>query len=401
MWGRETGAFLPAYHWVSGGRVRLVSAAAYEARALRPRVAARAGEPRSPKGQVVTPGRGPVRSGWEPPLPEAGRAEGHWRYEYPVGPYARDILGALASVADGAGYGSAAAMEPVVKDYFGSWLECRGLTAGGVVFSPSRSQAQRLVALESASGKCRERVGWFVSRYGELVRDFGSWCARVGGQRWEHPNLSYTGHEARWWGEWARWALAWERRRARAKVSPEAAPIAAPVSFYLWAAVMLTALRRHPEWPGCQVFLANRAAGLRLHCGGQWLVALLYARKGVGQAEEVGPRGVAMYGDLLDYLGAAAGVRGWQDRARPCANPDCGALFVAGDRRRRYCADCSNPRTRARLWAREHYRAKTSRPAGRQARGRAHQRPQEPAVAVARTLTHPGLEQGRKSNPRG
>lgn len=340
----EPRVFWPAYTWLSGGKARVMGAKEYQEKLP----LARGRRPRAPEGRVVVPGKGPVRGGWEPPLPPEG-ADEQYRYEYPVAPYCADILNALAELARAAGYGRPQAMAEVGEDYFRTWLEKQSASAGEASYRPSRRQSQARVALQVASERCAPRVREFVSRYGELVRDFAGWCARVQGQPWEHPDLAYSGHEARWWGEWATWAQGWGRR------AEGPLDLAAPVAFYLWAAVMLTALRRHPEWPGCQVFLANRIAGLRLGCGGQlrslWLDATGKGRR----PERVGKANVFVYGDLLDYLGAAAGARGWEDRARVCANPECRAVFVSGDGRRRYCEGCANKQVRDRLSARKRY----------------------------------------------
>ncbi len=119
---------------------------------------------------------------------------------------------------------------------------------------------------------------------------------------------------------------------------------------------MLTALRRHPEWPGCSLFLAARLASMRLLPDS--IVLPGRARSEPGQSPMM-----RLWGELLDYLALAAAYPQHGDaplRLQVCANRDCEENFTTTDRRRRYCAACSGPRVHA-LMASRRYRGKDRR----------------------------------------
>ena len=200
----------------------------------------------------------------------------------------------------------------------------------------------------------------FVERFGPLILDFGAWCSETeyGAFVARHPAsagdvhsyLLQLGHERFMWPrQWRRWAT--ECYAHSARISP-IAKVPAPVGFYVWAAYMLLALQEHPEWPGCQLFLADRLASLRLVMDATWFPEL---------AEWTGPHqgrrlSARLYGELLDHLALAAAYRSSPatvkgPRPAPCEN--CQVSFLTSDRRRRYCDACSSRRTRNRVGQRK------------------------------------------------
>jgi len=253
-------------------------------------------------------------------------------------------------------------------------------TAQGVAGTLARATAEAREARGRQSGhpnpaqfflqpqraeQAAERVRQFVSTFGPLVVDFGAWLAA--GERaqvvrghpaveplWGSP-LAWLGADALLWPEeWRRWADS-----IHSRLSPRLDPpvlVPAPLGFYLWAAYMLTALRGHPEWPGCSLFLAARLASMRL-------LPDSFVFPGRARSEPGQSPMVRLWGELLDYLALAAASPQHGDaplRLQVCANPDCGENFTTTDRRRRYCATCSDPRIHA-LMASRRYRAKTFR----------------------------------------
>jgi len=179
----------------------------------------------------------------------------------------------------------------------------------------------------------------FVEGYGPLTRDFGRWCADteyggVAAGRSLYPKgspLPLLGNERFLWPQpWRRWAT-----EVYAKVTRlgRARPVPPPVGFYVWAALMLTALRGHPKWRGSRLFLANRLASMRLVFEG-WP-----PKK---NSEDKGPIPVWAMGELLDYLALSAAF-GWsmpQVNYVRCGMLGCGKVFATPDGRRRYCDLC-------------------------------------------------------------
>jgi hypothetical protein len=253
--------------------------------------------------------------------------------------------------------------------------------AQGVVSTLARATAEAQEARRRQSGhpnpvqfflqpqrtqRAAGRVRQFVSTFGPLVVDFGAWLAA--GERaqvgrghpaveplWGSP-LAWLGADALLWPEeWRRWADS-----IHSRLSPRLDPpvlIPAPLGFYLWAAYMLTALRRHPEWPGCSLFLAARLASMRL-------LPHRFLLPGRVQSEPDKSPTVRLWGELLDYLALAAAFPQYRDSPlypQVCTNPDCGESFVTTDRRRRYCAKCSKPRVHA-VMASRRYREKKAHP---------------------------------------
>jgi len=213
--------------------------------------------------------------------------------------------------------------------------------------------------------RAAESVREFVSTWGPLVVDFARWLAageRAGVGRghpaveplWGSP-LARLGADALLWPEdWRRWAASIHSKLSLRRDPPFLVP--SPVGFYLWAAYLLTALRRHPEWPGCQLFLASRLASMRL------LPESLLPRD-LTPTAQCRPPTMWLWGELLDYLALAAAYLRQDDAPlglRVCANPECGETFATAHRGRRYCAKCSNPRVHAIIASRR-YRAKRAR----------------------------------------
>lgn len=296
---------------------------------------------------------------------------------YPVHQNAEQILDALADLARAAGADDTV-LERQVQIY-GDWHSGRE-TAQGIVrhlataTARAREERQRQAGHPNPAGfflqpqraeQAAEGVRKFVATYGPLVADFGEWLAageraRVGRGHpaveplWQSP-LARLGADVRLWPEeWRRWA-----NSIHTKLSPRRDPpflVPAPVGFYLWGASMLIALRRHPEWPGCQLFLAGRLSSMRLLPDGLLL-------RGVTTAEQDHLPTARLWGELLDYLALAAAYARQPDAPlglRVCANPECGKAFVTMHRGRRYCRKCSNSRVHA-VMASRRYRAKRAR----------------------------------------
>jgi len=219
-------------------------------------------------------------------------------------------------------------------------------------------------------------VAAFVRKYGDLVRDFGRWCADTeyggyaasGSLFARNSPLPLLGRERFLWPKpWRRWAV---RIYDRFRLLGRWEPVPAPVAFYVWAALMLTALREHPEWLGSQLFLANRLASLRLLAGGDWTRRRREIRGKGPAAQNRLP--IWAVGELLDYLALSAAFGEWpvpaakverQGAMVKCAN--CGVLFSTDDGRRRYCGEncarCSDAICARRY--RERHPAKSARAA--------------------------------------
>jgi hypothetical protein len=219
-------------------------------------------------------------------------------------------------------------------------------------------QPQRLELLAPA-------LQQFVTDYGPLVTDFGEWLTAGAHLRvarghpaveplWQSP-LARIGADIQLWPEeWQRWATSIHIKLAPRRDPPLLAP--APAGFYLWGAAMLTALHQHPEWPGCQLFLASRLASLRL------LPDDLLLRS--AKTEPTPLATTRLWGNLLDYLALAATTPRMTDDPmglRFCARPECGESFIAMHRGRRYCDQCSNSRVHALMASRRYRRKKAAR----------------------------------------
>lgn len=296
---------------------------------------------------------------------------------YQVHPNAERILAALTQLAtvDGA---EDTMLERQVQIYW-DWHSGReaapgvvGLLARSTI--AAREQRTRQAGHPDPAGfflqrhraeRAAEPVRKFAAKWGPLVVDFAEWLfaserVRVGRGHpeieplWTSP-LARLGADAKLWPqEWSRWAASIYTRLSPHRDPPFLVP--APVAFYLWAAYLLTALRRHPEWPGCQLFLASRLASMRL-LPDSFLV------RDPTPVEQAQPPTARLWGELLDYLALAAAFPRREDASlglRTCANPECDASFTTLHRGRRYCAKCSNPRVHA-LMASRRYRAKKAR----------------------------------------
>jgi len=297
---------------------------------------------------------------------------------YPVHHNAQRILNDLRELATAAGADDTM-LERQVQTY-NDWHSGRE-TAQGIAGLLARSTEQAREARKRQSGHpdpagfflqpqrtewAAEGVRQFVSRWGPLVVDFGGWLAageRAGVGRghpfleplWGSP-LARLGADALLWPQdWRRWAASIHSKLSARRDPPFLVP--APVGFYLWAAYLLTALRRHPEWPGCQLFLASRLASMRL-------LPESFLPRDLTTAPQGRPPTARLWGELLEYLALAAAYPRQDDASldlRVCANPECGEAFATTHRGRRYCPKCSNPRVHA-VMASRRYRAKRSRP---------------------------------------
>jgi len=348
---RKNAVFTPGY-WRRTGRAEVVSAADYQAQELgevleastpsaKARKDGRLGRrrvPRPPEGRVVAAKR-TVRS-----------------VIYAAAPAAPEALAALAKMAHVAGWRGQALRQ--VSDAY--W---EGSASGRA------SNLNQLLGTSAERPGIEEAACDFVKGFGPLVRCFGQWCAEAQSTAFAERYASHffgetvdlmqrAGREHLLWSpDWVRWADA--IYRAGQKSPHQSKPAPAPLTFYLWAALMLTALREHPEWPGCHLFFTNRLASMRLVSGVGWTAPMLAKFS----PEEIRRAAIVVDGSLLDYLGAAAGCHDWGVSMGTCAN--CSALFDARDGRRRYCQDCSNKRTRDRLAAqrrRERERRAKKRP---------------------------------------
>lgn len=297
---------------------------------------------------------------------------------YPIHHNAERILTALADLAKADGADDTM-LERQVQTY-SDWHSGRE-TAQAIASLLARSTDWARAARERQAGhpdparfflqrqrteRAAEGVRKFVATWGPLVVDFAGWLAageRAGVGRghpfleplWGSP-LARLGADALLWPQdWRRWAASIHSKLSARRDPPFLVP--APVGFYLWAAYLLTALRRHAEWPGCQLFLASRLASMRL------LPETFLPRELTTAARGRAPT-ARLWGELLEYLALAAAYAR-QDGAsldlRVCANPECGETFATTHRGRRYCPKCSNPRVHA-VMASRRYRGKRPRP---------------------------------------
>ncbi len=287
--------------------------------------------PRPPEGLVVFPvSRKPLRKGSrrsDDPRLAALREQGvpvSWGEVYPLSKdKAQEALLALHHVVRSAG--GAGRLEWAAGRYYALRRPEKGRSA-------RTSSLAELCFLAVQRPEVQSEVVAFVSDYGELVRDFGLWCgateerglAVAGPAAGLHPLRSRLGNERFLWPDaWRRWAT----KAASAQPSFMAHRVPPPVAFYVWAALMLAAVHDHPEWPGSQLFVANRLASLRLV---------------LDEGEEGKPTVAGPVGELLDYLGSAAAFGVF--RMATCVN--CSQPFPWRDRKRRYCDACSTRKIR-------------------------------------------------------
>ncbi|MBN1458754.1 MAG: hypothetical protein JXA57_04405 [Armatimonadetes bacterium] len=239
-----------------------------------------------------------------------------------------------------------------------------------VKMSPAGDDELGLFCMAAAETKgVQEIASTFVEEYGPLILDFGTWCNETGYGYRARRDPALEGHYTTplrflanerymWPKRWRRWAID-ASLDALARGEPPAA-VAPPVGFYVWAAYMLTALREHPEWAGCRIFLANRLASLRLVSDGDWNPALVNhypSREGRRLAAR-------LHGELLDYLALGAVYHGGQrsiDKIVPCAR--CLTPFPSDDGRRRYCDSCSKPKYRRAVRAQRYRERRKGRTA--------------------------------------
>jgi len=270
---------------------------------------------------------------------------------------------AAASVANDAG--AIASAESDKAEARAQLARVRGEPAHGGTEGKSALAAFCLAAAERFF--VQAKVVTFVARFGPLILDFGAWCSdtEYGAFVSRHPGsaprlssyLLQLGHERFLWPKgWRKWAT--ECYEFSGTVQP-VHPVPAPVGFYVWAAYLLTALCEHPEWPGCQLFLANRLASLRLASDAIWFPELAQWTK-PHQGRRLSAR---LCGELLDYLALFAAYRsvsvaGANLRAIMC--PSCDTTFTTSDGRRRYCNRCSNRQTYNRV-AQKRYRQRHKR----------------------------------------
>ena len=177
-----------------------------------------------------------------------------------------------------------------------------------------------------------ERIGpisQFAKKYGPLIHDFADFCRPL---RNQSPLFAFTygdtmtrvGMEHKLFGEeWEGYCVG---LRSAGLVSSNVSPLLpAPVGLYLWAADMLTALKKFPEEPGCQLFLTNRLMSLRLVPASSWSTG----------------KSLFQIGELLDYLAlhAAYGlVNVAEGEYVPCRG--CGIVFYRLQGRIYYCEKC-------------------------------------------------------------
>jgi len=240
-------------------------------------------------------------------------------------------------------------------------LEAQVARARSKLTIPSGDDELGLFCLKAAEESAvQDLAREFVEKYGPLILDFGLWCHETGygflASRDPVSEGDYRGllrflanERYMWPRRWRRWAVEASLDALRQALAPPA--VAPPVGFYVWSAYMLTALRDHPEWLGCRLFLANRLASLRLVSDADWFPELLQhypSREGRRLAAR-------LHGELLDYLALGAAYRSGPrsiERMVPCAR--CRTLFPTDDGRRRYCDSCSKPKFRRAVRARRH-----------------------------------------------
>ena len=175
-----------------------------------------------------------------------------------------------------------------------------------------------------ARASVKESVAEFVSTYGPLEWCFGRWLKEGAGNSPEYFV---------WPSAWRLWALsifdAFEGWK----------PVPSPIGFYLWAGLMIQGLREHPEWPGCQLFLANRVSRLSLEFAEEEKRSLVEA----AATRHFQSPAVVVGGELLELLAArvafgwGASSAGLVTRVRTC--PICRQEFLRTASHRVYCSD--------------------------------------------------------------
>jgi hypothetical protein len=355
---RKNAVFTPGY-WTGTGRAEVVSAADYQVRDLEELL-----EVTVPPAKRHKDGRLVRRRVPRPPEGRVVAVKGTRRRDiYPAASAAPEALAALAKLTHIAGWRG-----PALRQVADAYWEASG--------SGRASNLKQLLTTSSERPGVEEAARDFVKGFGPLVRCFGQWCVEA------QSTLFAERYASRWLGEavdlmqrigrehllwspdWTQWAEA--VYRAGQKRPHLSKPLPAPLTFHIWAALMLSALREHPEWPGCHLFFTNRLAAMRLVSGVGWSTHMLAEFT----PQELRRAAVVVDGSLLDYLGAAAGCHSWGVNMGTCAN--CSALFDARDGRRHYCQDCSNKQTRDRLAARRRRAEERSR---RERERRAEKRP--------------------------
>lgn len=177
-----------------------------------------------------------------------------------------------------------------------------------------------------AQTSVKKAAAAFVAGFGPLTQDFGGWCASAAwrsaeGDLWPKP-----------WRTWARSVYDVLTARGRAL------PVPAPVGFYVWASLMIGAVRGHPGWQGCEAFLINRLAAIRLQFAPGEMEEFVRA----AAAKRLSSPALIATGELLDLLAARAAFGlgspvGEVRRYDTCQA--CGAEFPVTFARRRYCSD--------------------------------------------------------------
>jgi hypothetical protein len=158
----------------------------------------------------------------------------------------------------------------------------------------------------------------FVSQFGPLVRDFGEWCHAQERDRQIWPSA---------WPAWARSAFLVVALQRKAQ------PVPAPAGFYVWASLMLAAVREHPGWEGSRAFLGERLASITMAFDSS-----VRSRVAQGEVAEILQTPMYAQGQLLDYLALSAAFgRGLASRRmRKCIV--CEKQFTATRSFRKYCS---------------------------------------------------------------
>jgi len=305
------------------------------------------------KIQTVTlpepPRRGMVVVDWR-------RQDGRIRF-YNVGQYAQEALLSLRRIAEQAEGLHEGRLRWIVHHYWN--VERRDYRSARTVMVNQQLSVKSRYALAEFCLRMAQRepvrnaAVQFVKTFGPLILDFGAWCCdtEYGAFATRYPSMAadmtsplrLLGDERFLWPpKWWKWATRLYGTTGRFREPPVRVP--PPIGFYVWASYMMTALREHPDWPGCQLFLANRLAAIRLTPEDAWFPEFM-ARI---ESYRRGQLSARLYGELLDYLALAAAYQRWPTIIGRVALvcPNCGGTFVSSDGRRRYCDSCSKPKVR-------------------------------------------------------